>query len=199
MTKRGEVEATRKGGFGWRSGGKLILAGLVFLSAGSGSVLADDEKAVLGPSDRDAAKADAAFEKGHRALDKRDLRGAEAWYRKAIELNPQEPRYHRQLSLLLLTESRGQQAEREALYATKLDPEDWRSLIALGRVYHMENRMDEEVTTYKKVLQVLPPDEKEMRLKIEDFLKRDELAQKAAAERARKKKEWEERQFKDAY
>lgn len=183
---------------------KLKLASILTLTATlfmpALSVLAEDEAtAALGPDEKVSEKADQLFEKGHKALDKRDLRGAENFYRKAISVNPSDSRYHRQLSLLLLTEGRGHDAEREALYATKLDPEDWKSRIVLGRIYHSENRIDEEVTLYKKMLAILPPEQKDLKAKIEDFIKKDEESVKREEERLKKKREWEEREFKNAY
>lgn len=159
----------------------------------------EDANSVLGPSARDLGKAESLFIKGHGALDKRNLKGAEACYRKAIELNPGDSRYHRQLAMLLLQEGRGHEAEREALCATKADPSDWKSFIALGRVYHAANRIDEEVTVYKKILAILPAEEKEVRAKIEEFIRRDEESVKKERERLKKKKEFEEREFKNAY
>jgi tetratricopeptide (TPR) repeat protein len=159
----------------------------------------EEEEAVLGPNSKDIEKAEQLFQKGHRALDKQDLRGAEALYRKAIELNPHDSRYHRQLVLILLTERRGHEAEREALYAHKSDPTDWKSTLVLGRVYHEENRIDEEVTLYKKLLKTLPEEQTELRAKVLAFIKKDEESVKKEKERLKKKKEWEEREFKNAY
>lgn len=176
------------------------LSSAVVLSAISAPAFSDDEaESALGPSDKDIEKAEQFFDKGHRALDRRDLKGAETFYRKAIELNPHESRYHRQLVLILLTERRGHEAEREALYAHKSDPTDWKSTLVLGRVYHEENRIDEEVTLYKKLLKTLPPEQIELREKVLAFIKKDEESVKKEAERLKKKKEWEEREFKNAY
>jgi len=154
---------------------------------------------MLGPSDKDVQKAEQWFVKGHRALDKRDVRTAEACYRKAIDMNPEDSRYHRQLCLILLGEGRGHDAEREALYATKVDPDDWRAYLILGQVYHLGSRMDEEVTVYKKALTHIPAEEKEVRKQVQDFLKKDAESVKIEKEREKKKKEWEEKEFKNAY
>ena len=162
-------------------------------------VLADGADEALGASDKEMQKAEAWFIKGHRALDKRDVRGAEACYRKAIELDPSESKFHRQLCLLLIGEGRSHDAEREALYATKVDPTDWKAYLVLGQVFHLGNRIDEEVTVYKKALAYIPKEEKNVREKVEDFIKKDEESVKKEKERLKKKKEWEEREYKDAY
>lgn len=177
----------------------VVLGACVAMFATPIPAYADQATSALGPDEKSVKKADELFEKGHHALDNRDLKGAESLYRKAIELNPSESRYHRQLCLLMLTESRGHEAEREALYATKADPSDWKSFLVLGRVYHFMNRIDEEVNTYKKTLAILPKDEKDIREKIQDFIKKDEEQVKKEQERIKKKKEWEEREYKNAY
>ncbi len=176
-----------------------VLSATVALAVSDLLVAAQDAKSVLGPTDKDVEKAEQLFAKGHRAFDNRDLKGAESLYRKAIEINGSESRFHRQLCLLLLAEGRGQEAEREALFATKADPGDWKSQLVLGRVYHAGNRIDEEVTVYKKVLAILPEDMKGLRSKLEEFIKQDEQSVKSEQSRLKKKKEWEEREFKNAY
>ncbi|MBI4534310.1 MAG: tetratricopeptide repeat protein [Candidatus Melainabacteria bacterium] len=144
-------------------------------------------------------KAEVVFEKGHKALDRKDHRAAERCYRQAVSLNPSEGRYHRQLGLLLLRMSRGQEAEREALIATSSDPEDWRSLLVLANIYHLEGRDREEVATCKRALAILPEEEKELHGKLQQHVADAEIAMRQSAEKERHKRQIEEQRFKNAY
>jgi len=147
-------------------------------------------------TERQARKADAIFEKGHRALDEGKGTEAEKLYREAIELNPEEPRYHRQLALLLTDARRGQEAEREALLAVGLDPEDWRSLLVLGRIYHLMGRYREENNLYKKATELMPAEEKPLKDRIKKAMSANELELKKALEKERKRHEESEAAFK---
>lgn len=144
-------------------------------------------------------KAAISFAKGHKALDEKNPQAAEAFYRKAVELNPGEPRYHRQLAIILTKLNKGQQAERECLIAQSLDPEDWRTKLVLGTIYHLERRFDEEVEVYRKVLTLLPEDQKVMKEKLTAFIEKDEASERRRKEFAARKKEQDEKQYKNVY
>lgn len=144
-------------------------------------------------------KAEAYFQNGHRALDKRYGLKAERLYRKAIELNPSECRYHRQLALLLTTMSRGQEAEREACLAVSSDPEDWRSKLVLANIYHLEGRISEEIQLYKQVIDLLPKDQKDLQSKLSSLVAKQLIAERQSQENAKQKREKEESLFKGEY
>lgn len=144
-------------------------------------------------------KAEAYFEKGHRALDDKKVVLAESCYRKAIQLEPGEARYHRQLAFVLLNTGRGQEAEREARIAMHLDDKDWKSYIMLGKIMHAQGRIDEEVAIYQKAIKIMPAEEQALKDKLAAYIKADEAAKKAAIEKNKKKQEEEERKYKNAY
>src|SRR5207302_1470918 len=103
--------------------------------------------------------------------------------------DPDEGRYHRQLGLVLMMQSRGQEAEREFAIAMHADPEDWRAMLAMGNLFHAEKRYDEEAAAYKKVIKILPADQSALKQKLEKFIAADEANVKKATEIAKKKKE----------
>jgi len=150
-------------------------------------------------SDGAARKADAIFEKGHKAFDDRKVAKAEEFYRKAIEIDPTEARYHRQLCLLLAQLERGQEAEREALIALNLEPEDWRTMIVLGNIFNREKRYEEELHIYRKAAKLVPDKEKATRQKLLEHVRKGELVMKEEADREKRKVEQEEAEFKDRY
>ncbi len=154
-----------------------------------------DQSPRLGRCERKAQK---CFNKGHEALNKGEAARAEGLYRKAIKLHPDDPRYHRQLALLLVNLNRGQEAEREALLALSLDPEDWRTMLALGSFYHLQKRYDEEVEIYKKVLDHVPAAQQTIKERIERFLDRDREARAKSSEMVRKQKEHESKMMEEA-
>jgi Flp pilus assembly protein TadD len=140
-------------------------------------------------------KAEDFFDKGHKALDAKDGKAAEKFYRKAIELSPNEGRFHRQLGMVLMNLSRGQEAERELVIAVSLDPKDWKSLLLQGTMAHAQKRYEAETNIYKKVISLLPPDHATLKAKLEKFIVEDAQFAKKAAETARKKKEAEDKQY----
>ncbi len=147
----------------------------------------------------DQAKAEAVFKKGHNAFDKENVRKAEELYRKAVEIDPSEPRYHRQLCLLLVAMGRGQEAERQALIALNLDPEDWRTMVVLGNIFNREKRYEEELHIYRRACKIIPEKDKATRQKLQEHVRRGELAMKEDADRAKRKIEREEAEFKNRY
>lgn len=172
----------------------FCMASLLF----SSSALAEDFAAPL-ISAKDPDKAEAFFLKGHKALDNKDGAKAEECYRKAVELNPGEARYHRQLAVLLVKLDRVQEAEREVLIAKHLDNADWRTLLVLATIYHMEKRYDSEVAQYRRVVTMLPPDQKPLQDKLQAYIKTDEIASRREADIEKRKKELEEAPYKNAY
>jgi Flp pilus assembly protein TadD len=146
-----------------------------------------------------AARAEMFFAKGHKALDAKNLAAAESFYQKAVELNPNEGRYHRQLAIVFAKMMKGQRAEREALIAQSIDPEDWRTKLILGTIYHLEKRIDEEVAVYKKVLVLLPPEQAATKAKLEAFIAKDEATVKRLKEAAARRKEADENKYKNVY
>lgn len=174
---------------------------LALASTGSisiGSCLAEDVSAPIA-SDKVGTKAEAYFQKGHEALDAKHVGAAEKYYRKAIELEPNEPRFHRQLALLLLRERRLPEAERESRIDIADDPTDWRGFIVLGKILHLQRRYDEECELYKKTLAILPPDQTQLKTQMQNFIKTDTAAAKKEAEVKRLRKETEDQQYKDLY
>lgn len=151
------------------------------------------------PAADEPPKARALFNKGHKAMDRHDLRKAEALYRKAIDLAPDQARYHRQLCLLLLRMGRPQEARREALIALSIDSEDWRSMILLGNIYNLEKRYEEELELYRKAIKLIPEKEKSTLERLRKHIAQGELAMKQDAEREKKKKEFEEAQYRNLY
>jgi tetratricopeptide (TPR) repeat protein len=150
-------------------------------------------------SDKVDHKAEALFKKGHDALDHKHLEVAEKCYRKAIELEPTQGKFHRQLSLLLLRERRLPEAERECRIDTTDNPDDWRGFVLLGRILHMQRRFDEECAIYKKAIAVLPSDQKQLKTDMQNFIDTDTAAVKKEADVKRLRKELEEEQYKDLY
>ena len=182
----------------FRATGKFIVPVCIAMLCVS-PARADDEKAQSADAEKNAAKAEMFFVKGHKALDRVDGPAAEANYRKAIALAPGVVKYHRQLGVLLLEGKRGQEAERELLIAVSLDPDDWKSLLALGTFYHRARRYDEEVTTYKKLLTLLPLEHKGLRDRLIVYIQRDEIAVKETIEKEKRKREEEEKKYKHLY
>jgi tetratricopeptide (TPR) repeat protein len=140
-------------------------------------------------------RAEFFFDRGHKALDAKDGKEAEKCYRKAIELNPNEGRYHRQLGMVLMNLNRGQEAERELAIAVNMDPNDWKSLLLQGTIAHSQKRFEVETKLYKKVISLLPPHHGPLKAKLEKFIVDDEQLAKKTAEIARKKKEAEDKQY----
>jgi tetratricopeptide (TPR) repeat protein len=149
--------------------------------------------------DKVSRKAEALFEKGHKAFESKNPGAAEKYYRKAIDLEPTEARFHRQLALLLLKERHMPQAEREVRVDLAQDPEDWRGFLVLGSILHVLRRYDEESEAYKKALLVLPNDQASLRVKLEHFVYTDTTARKKEAQVKHLKKELEDEQYKDYY
>ena len=177
-----------------------LMTALIFATlAGVDALATGKSSACSSISARDIAKADALFAKGHKAVNKKNGQAAEQYYRKAIELNPSEARYHRQLAFLLTSMSRAQEAEREARWATATDPQDWRSRIVLGNIYHCQGRIDEEVALYKQTLELLPEEQKDVAKALKSFINKQQIADNQAKEKEKHKRELEEAQFKDQY
>lgn len=136
------------------------------------------------------------FDRGHKSLDAGKILLAERFYRKAIEFNPTENKYHRQLALCLVKMGRGQEAEREIAIAISSDPEDWRALLMRGQIEHMQKRYDTEINTYKRIMTLLPPDHAALKEKLEKYIADDEALKKKAAEIAKRKKEEDDKFYK---
>jgi len=175
------------------------LLGVVLALVANQAAICQDSQDGDFASDKEANRAEALFNKGHRSLNHKNFVGAENLYRKAIAMNPGEPKYHRQLGLLLLGEGRVQEAEREVRFALDNDQNEWRSLVLLGQIMHAQGRAEEEVYTYNKVLKLLPPEESDLRSRIQTFLAQRAQGVKKRAEIAKRKKEFEEREFSRAY
>lgn len=156
-------------------------------------------KSERSPSEGDIAKAEAMFAKGHKAFDQQNVRKAEEFYRQAIQLNPREARYHRQLCLLLTHMRRGQEAQREALVAMSIEPNDWRSMILLGSLYNLEKRYDEEILIYRRAVAAMPDSEKAVRERLQKRIAHGELSMKQQVERERRRRELEEAEYRKWY
>ena len=176
-----------------------LVASLLFATALSASCPPSWSGAPQPVSDRAAKKADAIFEKGHKAFDNRKVLKAEELYRKAIEVNPTEARYHRQLCLLLVAMDRGQEAEREAHIALNIEPDDWRTMIVLGNIFNREKRYEEELQIYRKAAKLVPDKEKATRQKLLEHVRKGELAMKEEADREKRKIESEEAEYRNRY
>lgn len=173
--------------------GASALALHIVLAAACAAKAASEEL----PAAEEPPKARVLFNKGHKAMDRHDLRKAEELYRKAIDLAPDQARYHRQLCLLLLRMGRPQEARREALIALSVDSQDWRSMILLGNIYNLEKRYEEELGLYRKAIKLIPEQEKSIREQLRQHIAQGELALKEDLEREKKKKELEEAQFRN--
>ena len=85
-----------------------------------------------------------------------DWAGAEASFRRAIELNPGYAPAHHWFSLFLSTRNRHSESLREVLKARELDP---LSLIInqnVGRAYHLARRYDEAIEEFRRTLGIEP-------------------------------------------
>jgi Flp pilus assembly protein TadD len=140
-------------------------------------------------------RAEFLFDRGHKALDENKAELAEKFYRRAIELNPDDSRFHRQLAVVLIKLGRGQEAERELAIAVNMDPKDWRAMLLQGSIAHAQKRYEAETVLYKKIIAILPADQSALKTKLEKFIVDDEILAKKAAEIAKHKKEEEAKQY----
>jgi serine/threonine protein kinase/tetratricopeptide (TPR) repeat protein len=85
-----------------------------------------------------------------------DWAGAEASFRRAIEINPGYAPAHNWFSLFLSTRNRHPESLREIRKAQELDPLSIIINQNLGRAYHHAGRYDEAVEQYRRTLELEP-------------------------------------------
>jgi eukaryotic-like serine/threonine-protein kinase len=85
-----------------------------------------------------------------------DWAGAEASFRRAIEINPGHAPAHHWFSLFLSTRNRHSESLREIMKARELDPLSIIINQNLGRAYHHAGRYDEAVEQYRRTLELEP-------------------------------------------
>jgi tetratricopeptide (TPR) repeat protein len=74
------------------------------------------------------------IQRGFNLLAQKDTAGAEAAFRRVIDIQPESPAAHRGLGLALWSERRVEAAWRELQVATRLDPADAEAHFALGKI-----------------------------------------------------------------
>jgi serine/threonine protein kinase/Tfp pilus assembly protein PilF len=85
-----------------------------------------------------------------------DWKGAEAEYRRGIELNPNSPFAHHRYALLLGTSGRHDEAIREARRAQEIDPVSPDISVASAQAYVLAHNYDEAEQDLKKTLDMEP-------------------------------------------
>jgi adenylate cyclase len=87
-----------------------------------------------------------------------DYDGAEAQFRKAIELNPNRAEAHERLAMLLALSGRPEEASAEVRRALELDPMSAQSASSAGAVYLYSSREREAVDSLRVALELNPND-----------------------------------------
>jgi serine/threonine-protein kinase len=87
-----------------------------------------------------------------------DWSGAEAEFRRALELNPNDQRVLYQCSLFLSVAGRADEAVELGKRALQLSPLDVRALSGLGLFYHFGRRFDEGIRHLEEVIELNPHD-----------------------------------------
>lgn len=82
--------------------------------------------------------------------------GAEIEYKKALELNQNEPMVHNNLGLVYANQGKLKEAEEEYKKEMEVNPGYDNAYFNLGLLYFGEGRNDEAVTNWKKTLQINP-------------------------------------------
>jgi tetratricopeptide (TPR) repeat protein len=85
-----------------------------------------------------------------------DWAGAEASFRRAIEINPGHAPAHHWFSLFLSTRNRHSESLREIMKARELDPLSIIINQNVGRAYHVAHRYDEAIEQFQRTLGIEP-------------------------------------------
>jgi tetratricopeptide (TPR) repeat protein len=101
-------------------------------------------------------KAENLVDLGDSLFNQDDLVGAAAEYRKALDLNPQNPRARRTLGDVLLDMKDYPGAMAEYREALQLGPDDPLVHHGLGEAFYYQNELDGAITEYNKALQLKP-------------------------------------------
>ncbi|GEM_PF-6723870 len=94
-----------------------------------------------------------------------DKEAARDYYRKAVELAPESPIFHKNLAdFYLLEDGQVKEAMEHYLRAMTLDPTDIETLMATGNVCLMMNKAEDACTFFERVLEMEPWHEEARRL-----------------------------------
>ncbi len=85
-----------------------------------------------------------------------DWAGAEAEFKRALQLKPGYARAHEWYALFLSITGRFDESMKEMLRAQELDPLSASVSTGVGRVYHFEFKLDEAIGQFKKTLELDP-------------------------------------------
>jgi tetratricopeptide (TPR) repeat protein len=96
-------------------------------------------------------------------LERREFDTADAYCRKAIDLNPRAPMPHYTLGTSYYRRKRYEEAEQSYKKAIELRPEDPETLVALGMTYGVREMRDEAADCFRRALVIVPTYEKARR------------------------------------
>lgn len=100
------------------------------------------------------------FNSGKRALAAGDLHDATQFFRNAVQLDPDQGEYHRELGIVEMRNPRWQKSAEVSLRrAIELEQTDTRALTHLGQIYQENGLKRRAVETYQKALEWDPENE----------------------------------------
>lgn len=85
-----------------------------------------------------------------------DAKSAEAAWRKSIELDPKNPKYHANLGVLLQSQGKLDEGITELKEAIRLNPNDAENHLKLAVAYGQQKKLDEAMTQAQEALRVKP-------------------------------------------
>lgn len=106
--------------------------------------------------DSPAVLADILNQEGASAFERNMFEDAEQLFRRATELDPEEPLYLTNLAAVLSEMGREAEADQALRQALNVDPEDPSTLLAAGNYASDRGRTDEAAGYWRQILQVAP-------------------------------------------
>ncbi|MBW3621888.1 MAG: hypothetical protein KY468_00585 [Armatimonadetes bacterium] len=109
--------------------------------------------------DSPQALAEILNQEGATAFERNQLQDAEQLFRRASQLDAEEPLYLTNLAAVLGEMGREEEADQTLRYALQMDPEDPSTLLACGNFAADRGRADEAAGYWRKLIEVAPESE----------------------------------------
>jgi hypothetical protein len=109
--------------------------------------------------DSPTALAEILNQEGAAAFERSQYQDAEQLFRRATQLDPDEPLYLTNLAAVLGELGQEAEAEQTLQYALQIDPEDPATLLSVGNFIADRDRMDEAAGYWRKILEIAPESE----------------------------------------
>lgn len=91
---------------------------------------------------------------------RKDLKGAEAAFRKVIELNPNNAKAHYRLGVALIQQNKLEEAIAEYRQAIRIDPNDAAAHNDLGLALTLQGKLEEAITELRQAIRLNPDNAK---------------------------------------